>query len=252
MRYATTLYQLPIGLVVTALSIAILPTLSEQALGSLATFKRTLAEGVRMVLALILPATTGLFALAAPIVALLFEHGEFTAYDTDITTWVLRLFLFGVPFAALDQMLIFASYARKDTLRPAVAGIISIVVYVAVAALLLGPLGLFSLMIADAVKHVVHTVLMLRVLETQIDGLAGHGVVAAGAKSLVAALGTGLSAYIVATLVGQVVSGPGFIPLLITVASAAGVGLLLFLGMARALGLEEARSLRRLIGKRRR
>jgi putative peptidoglycan lipid II flippase len=252
MRYATTLYQLPIGLVVTALSIAILPTLSEQALGSLAVFKKTLAEGIRMVLALILPATTGLFALAAPIVALLFEHGEFTAYDTDITTWVLRLFLFGVPFAALDQMLIFASYARKDTLRPAIAGMISIVVYIAIASLLLGPLGLFSLMIADAVKHVIHTLLMLRVLQTQIGGLRGHGVVVAGAKSLVAALGTGIGAYVVAMLIGQNLSGPGFLPTLVTVAIAATAGLLLFLGMARTLGLEEAQSLRRLIWRRRR
>jgi putative peptidoglycan lipid II flippase len=164
----------------------------------------------------------------------------------------LRLFLFGVPFAALDQMLIFASYARKDTLRPAIAGTISIVVYMTIAALLLGPLGLFSLMIADAVKHVVHTLLMLGVLQKQIGGLRGQGVAVAGTKSLLAALGTGLGAYAVATLVGQTVSGTGFLPLLVTVGVAAGAGLLLFLAIARALGLEEASSLRQLIGRRRR
>ena len=61
MRYATTLYQFPLGLVVTALSIATLPTLSQQASGRLADFKQTLAEGIRLVVVLILPATAGLF-----------------------------------------------------------------------------------------------------------------------------------------------------------------------------------------------
>ena len=76
-----------------------------------------------MVLALILPATTGLFALAVPIMALIFQHGAFTAEDTERTATVLRVYLFGMPFAAVDQMLVFASYARKDTWRPALVGL---------------------------------------------------------------------------------------------------------------------------------
>ena len=72
MRRATTLMQFPLGLVVTALSIAILPTLSQQSLTDGAAFKDTLAGGIRLVLALIMPATFGLFALAVPIVDLLF------------------------------------------------------------------------------------------------------------------------------------------------------------------------------------
>ena len=102
-------------------------------------FKQTLADGLRLVITLILPATAGLFALAVPIVALLFEHGEFTAADTATTALVLRVYLIGLPFAAVDQMLVFASYARKDTWRPALVGVISIVIYSITAVLLLRP-----------------------------------------------------------------------------------------------------------------
>ena len=195
MRYATTLYQFPLGLVVTALSIAILPTLSEQALGALSRFKDTLGQGIRLVLALVLPAAVGLFSLATPIVALLFEHGPFTGQDTEITAWALRIFLFGLPFAAVDQMLIFASYARKDTLRPALVGVASIVTYVIVAVALLPLLGLFSLMVADGVKHVAHTALMLLVLQRQIGGLGGQAIPVAAAKSLLGAVLAGLAAH---------------------------------------------------------
>lgn len=198
MNYATTLYQFPLGLVVTALSIATLPTLSRQAFGDLSAFKGTLAEGLRLVLALILPATAGLFALAPFIIGLLFEHGRFTAFDTRETSLVLRVYLFGMPFAAADQMLVFASYARKDTWRPALVGVISIIIYSLTALALLAPLGLLSLMVADAVKHVVHATIMTWVLRRQIGGLAGYGVIGSAARSLIAALLTGLAAFVAA------------------------------------------------------
>src|SRR5690606_24796113 len=82
MNWATTLIQFPQGLVATAISIAILPTLSRQA--ALITdegrtaFRDTLGLGLRLASTLILPATVGLFVLATPIVALLFQHGAFT------------------------------------------------------------------------------------------------------------------------------------------------------------------------------
>lgn len=251
MRYATTLYQFPLGLVVTALSIAILPTLSEQALGLLPTFKNTLGQGIRLVLALILPATVGLFALATPIVGLLFEHGLFTSQDTEITSWVLRIFLFGLPFAAVDQMLIFASYARKDTLRPALVGVVSIVIYVAIAVLLLPLLGLFSLMVADAVKHVAHTALMLAVLQRQIGGLGGQEIPLASLKSFAGALIAGIVALGATRLVASLVPSAGTIAHLVIVGAGGLAGVIAYLSAAYALRIREAISLHQLLRRRR-
>ncbi|MDX1686519.1 MAG: murein biosynthesis integral membrane protein MurJ [Candidatus Promineifilaceae bacterium] len=276
MRYATTLYQFPLGLVVTALSVAILPTLSEQALGRLAAFKQSLAEGIRLVLALILPAAIGLFALSPHIVALLFQHGQFTPTDTRVTALVLRLFLFGLPFAAVDQMLIFASYARQDTLRPALVGVVSIVVYVAtaitlptVARTLSGtglepwlarlqavdapglerPIGLYSLMIADDLKHLVHTLLMFWLLRRQIAGLAGHGIARSALKSLLAALATGAAAYLTAAALDPLLAAT--LPSRLLLVGAAGTaGLAVYAALVHLLDISEARSLHRLIRRR--
>jgi putative peptidoglycan lipid II flippase len=196
MTYATTLYQFPLGLVVMGLSTATLPMLSQQAQGQLGLFRQTLVQGLRLVIILILPATLGLLALAEPIVRLLFEHGQFLPADTHMTTLVLRVYLIGLPFAAVDQMLVYASYARQDTWRPALAGAVSILVYLVVAVVLLRPLGLLSLMAADAVKHIVHTAMMVWILTHQLghwEGLElpsvlGKGVVSAGLTSLSAYL----------------------------------------------------------------
>ena len=250
MKFATTLYQFPLGLVVTALSVATLPTLARQANGQLAAFKETLSEGLRMVTTLILPATAGLFALAVPIVALLFEHGEFTAQDTGTTALVLRFYLFGLPFAAVDQMLVYASYARKDTLRPALVGVISIIVYSVTAVVLLRPLGLLSLMIADSVKHVVHTLMMIWVVRNQIGGIEGYGISRTIIKSTAAALVTGAAAYAAAGLVLDSLPLEGFFERLFVVLIGAAAGVAAYTVMVFVLNIREAKRLPRLLSGR--
>ncbi len=249
MRFATTLYQFPLGLVVTALSIATLPTLSRQAIDQLDAFKRTLAEGIRLVMTLILPATAGLFALAVPIVALVFERGQFTGQDTLTTALVLRVYLFGLPFAAIDQMLVFASYARKNTWQPALVGVLSIGVYSATAVLLLRPLGLLSLMVADSVKHIVHTLMMLWLLQRHVGGLAGHGILPNILKSLGAAILTGLVAYQAAEFVISKIQFSGFWGSLMPVVVGGVAGLLVYGTAVFLLGIEDAKLLRQIISR---
>ena len=117
MNWATTLVQFPQGLVATAISVAILPTLARQSAEMTAAAQRafndTLGLGLRLATTLILPACAGLFVLATPIIALLFENGAFLAADTEITAMALRLYLIGLPFAALDLLLVYAFYARR-------------------------------------------------------------------------------------------------------------------------------------------
>ena len=192
MNWATTLVQFPQGLVATAISIAILPTLARQSAEMSAqaqrAFKDTLGLGLRLATALILPAVAGLFVLAGPIIALLFENGAFLAADTAITAQALRLYLIGLPFAAIDLLLVYAFYARKDTFTPALIGIISLAVYLAVALLLFERFGLFSLMLADSAKHFVHASISGWLLWRRLDGFGAQRLTVTGVKSALASL----------------------------------------------------------------
>lgn len=188
MRRATTLYQFPMGLVVTALTIAILPILSAQANQHIDLFRGTLSNGLRTVLVLILPATFGLLAIALPVVDLLFGHGEYTPFDVQRTATVLQFYLIGMPFAAVDQMLIFGSYARKNTLTPSIVGVISMIISAFVAVSWVGSWGLYSLMLADAAKHIVHTVLMLFFLRQQIGRKEGAAILHLLVRALLASM----------------------------------------------------------------
>lgn len=141
MRFATTIIQFPLGLVSVAVSLAILPTLSRLASAATDTtialdeFMNTLTTGLRLVLILMIPATLALFVLAEPLIALIFQHGDFNAFDTRQTALALRFYLPGLTFAAIDQPLIFAFYARQNTLTPALVGLLAVGFYLAAATL---------------------------------------------------------------------------------------------------------------------
>ncbi|MCY3716364.1 MAG: murein biosynthesis integral membrane protein MurJ [Chloroflexi bacterium] len=198
MNWATTLIQFPQGLVAAAISAAVLPTLAQQALGKARAraFVDTLGLGLRLTLVLILPASFGLFALASPIIALLFENGAFLAGHTLVTSTALRWYLLGLPFAALDLLLVYAFYARKDTLTPALVGIVSLALYIGAALLLFEPLGLYSLMLADSLKHALHASICAALLWRRLGGFGSQRLLATGGKALLASLVMALAAFI--------------------------------------------------------
>ena len=248
MIYATNLTQLPQGLVATAISLAVLPTLSmhaanEQTGQGGGSFRRTLAQGLRLVAILIIPASVGLFVLAQPVVALLYEHGDFLPLDTVMTAWALRFYLLGLPFAALDLLLVFAFYARQDTTTPALIGVGTILAYLLLAAGLLPTWGLFSLMIADSFKHLLHTLISALILGRRIEGWGGLGILRTLGLVALTSAAMGLATY--GSLLGIEVLFPhdgGLVELLAVL----GPGLLgagLYIGLTTLFGLDELRLL---------
>jgi putative peptidoglycan lipid II flippase len=208
MKYSATMIQLPLGLVVTAISIAILPTLSRQAADEqLDPFKATLAQGLRLVLALTIPATVGLWVLATPIIALVFEHGDFTAADTLATVAALRYHLVGLIFAAVDQPLIFAFYARKDTWTPALVGVATVILYVflALAQILFASLTLNGLILANSLKWAAHALIMLVFLRRSTGGLREHGMWGLVVKAVAASAVMGVAVHLMVERVTQIV-----------------------------------------------
>ncbi len=198
MRYATTLIQLPLGLVAAAVSFAILPTLARQSERDEAGFRSTLAMGLKVVLLLMLPATAGLLALAEPIVRLLFERRSFTAQDTLATAQALRLYLPGLPAAGLDQVLLFAFYARKRTLAPNLVQGAAIVCYVLTALGLLNftTLRIEALVLGNSAQWIAHLVILAILARGLID-LRGQRIGEAVLKGVIAAIGVLLIAWLV-------------------------------------------------------
>ncbi len=196
MQFATTIIQFPLGLISAAIALAILPTLSRlasTATDGLEEFMDTLAGGLRLVLVLIIPATVALFLLAEPVVALLFQRGSFSPYDTQQTALALRFYLLGLSFAAIDQPLIFAFYARQNTLTPALVGLLGVGFYLITALLptLVRPMQMTDLVLANSVQLTGHALVMLW-LVNRMAPIRGRGLGPTTLKAIVASLAMGL------------------------------------------------------------
>ncbi len=213
MRYATTLIQMPLGLVPVAVSLASLPGLSQRASAlDWDGFRGIFGRGLRLVLVLLIPATVGLWVLAVPVIQVLFEHGAFTANDTVWTVQALHLYLFGLMFAGVDFLLNYTFYARQDTRTPAIVGVIAVGVYFVVALALKETLGFLGLVLADSTKQFAHAAIMTALLLGTPARLHNHDIIKTLIKTLAAALFMGaamslllqwLSAMLPANTIGE-------------------------------------------------
>src|SRR6202040_2243709 len=66
-----------------------------------------------------IPAAVGLVVLREPIIRVLFEHGEFMAESTGLTTRALFYYAFGLPAFAAIKLIVPAFYSTHDTRIPA-------------------------------------------------------------------------------------------------------------------------------------
>jgi putative peptidoglycan lipid II flippase len=153
---------------------------------------------------LIAPASVGLYVLATPVIALLFQHGAFTAESTAYTAAALRAAVPGLLFAAIDMPLIFAFYARRDTRTPTLIGVASTVFYLALVAGLarMAETGtraftLENLILANSLKTGVDAVLMGFFLGRKIGGLNGYSLKSTAIKVTAASLLMGVGVWVV-------------------------------------------------------
>lgn len=247
MQNATTLVQFPLGLVAVAVSTAVLPSLSRLAsTEEMAQFRDTLGMGLRTVVLLIVPATLGLLVLATPAIALIFEHGAFKPYDTMRTAQALRVYLIGLPFAAIDQVLIFSFYARKDTKTPVLIGVLGVLIYLAVALVLINPLGMLGLVLANSVQLSSHAMLMLLFTHRHFDGLRGQALSTTALKVLVASLVTGLVVQLSLLQLTTMVPSSSLWGELLVVGGSGGLGLVTYGFLVCSLRIEGVGRMREL------
>ncbi|MEO8743419.1 MAG: murein biosynthesis integral membrane protein MurJ, partial [Lysobacteraceae bacterium] len=130
--------ELPLGVFGIAFGTVMLPTLSRYHVKADGDgFSRTLDWGLRSTLMIAVPAMLGLMLLSVPLVATLYQHGHYTAFDSRMAALSVFGLSFGLPAFALVKVVVPAFYARQDTRTPVKAGIASLVANMAFNVLIL-------------------------------------------------------------------------------------------------------------------
>ena len=165
--------ELPLALFGITLSTVILPKLSaEHATADPAAFSRTLDWGLRLGIAIALPAMLGLMLLSTPIIATLLQYQAFTDHETKMVAIALAVYSIGLPGFVLVKILAPGFYARQDTATPVRIGITAIGANIALYAILVvpwilldGPAPHAALAFCAAISSFVNAGLLFRTLK---------------------------------------------------------------------------------------
>jgi putative peptidoglycan lipid II flippase len=239
---AFILFQLPHAIFAVSIFTALLPSLSSKWVeNDTAGFRALLAQGLRATSFVLIPAALGYIVLAVPITRLILGHGATSPEDAQLVANVLAYFSVGLFSFSAFQLLLRAFYGMQDTRTPALINVAAFVVNtIANLAYFFGlNLGVRGLALGHATAYTFATVVAVVILRRRLSGLSGRVVVRGLAKVLVAGTLTAATAWLTARLLERTVGVDTVAAQMVQVFGAVGVGLLVFVGMALLLRMEE-------------
>jgi putative peptidoglycan lipid II flippase len=175
LSYAFRFMQFPIGVFGVAIATASLPTLSRNmARSDRNEFRRTLTHALVLVFLLCIPSAVGLAVLGRPIVALIFEHGRFTAFDTIQTGNALAAYSIGLAGYAAVKVLSPAFYALGDARTPMLISLFSIAVNYLMNSLLVTRFGHVGLAASTSTVALVNFILLMLFMRRKLGNVEGR------------------------------------------------------------------------------
>lgn len=188
LEYAFRVMYLPIGLFGVSIAAASTPALSRlAATNDRAQMRSTLASAIGLMLALNVPATLGLIVLAHPIIALIFERGEFTAADTAATASALQFYAVGLVGYSVVRIVSPAFYALHRSRLPVIASFASVVANVSLAFVLVRYMSYAGLALSTSLAAIVNAAVQLVLMRRELRGIQAGRILLSFVKTGLAA-----------------------------------------------------------------
>ncbi len=241
LSYSFRFMQLPLGLFGAAFASALLPAVSKSAAAkNFDEFRKTLSRTFSLVFLMTIPSSIGLAILGRPIIGAIFQGGRFDAYDTNQTAVALSCFAVGLLGYSATKILNPAFYALSDAHTPMYASLLSIFANFGIAFALLEWLhfGHAALALSTSTVAILEALFLFEQLRRKLGGIEGRYVVdrlkRISAASLLMALPVALAYFWLHRYLP-----PSRLSYLCEISVCLPIGLLVFAGASRLLGVEE-------------
>jgi putative peptidoglycan lipid II flippase len=194
-----TLMLFPQAIIAQSVATAALPTLAAQySVGKMDDLRHTLASSIRGILLLAVPASVGLILLRQPIVELMLQYGKFTETSTQLISWALLWYSFGLVGHSLVEILARAFYAMHDTKTPVFVGVLAMGLNVVLSVLFsswftrLGLMPLGGLALANSLATALEAAGLLILMHRRLSWMEGRRILNGAAAAALAAAIMGL------------------------------------------------------------
>jgi len=195
---AFPLMYMPLAAIAQSVAIAALPTFSAQvAAGKPEEMRSSLASSLRGVLFLAIPASMGLMVLRNPLVALIYQRGEFTAASTELVAWALLWYAAGLAAFSIVEIISRAFYALHDTKTPVILLVVSMTLNLLFSLLFtalfksIGWMPHGGLALANSLATTIEMAGLLVLMRRRLKGLDGLAIIQGVVQSVLAAIGMG-------------------------------------------------------------
>ncbi|HEY3967454.1 MAG TPA: murein biosynthesis integral membrane protein MurJ [Planctomycetaceae bacterium] len=170
--FGERVYQFPLGVFGVALGTVLFPLLSRHAArGELGRLRDDLSLGLRLVIAIGLPASAGLALVAEPLTRLLFQHGEFTATDTARVVPILIAYGAGVWAYCAIPVLYRGFYAVGERQIPVKVGLTAVGLDLLLNFSLIWPFAERGLAASTAISAAVQVALLSWLIQRRVGRL---------------------------------------------------------------------------------
>lgn len=193
--YGFSLMLMAQAIIAQSVATAMMPTIASQfALGKLDDVRYSLTSSLRGVLFLAVPASVGLILLRQPIIALLYQRGNFNAHSTEIVAWALLWYAAGLIGHSMLEILARAFYALHDTRTPVMVGMVAMGLNIVLSFLFsalfkrLGWMPHGGLALANTLATALEAIVLLILMHKRLKGLSPRTLMAGFGQSLIASL----------------------------------------------------------------
>jgi putative peptidoglycan lipid II flippase len=245
MTFAFRLYQLPEALFAIAIGTVLFPTLSRiAARGDRDKFRSTLTLGVRVIFFMLIPASAFILVLSEPIVRLAYEHGRFTAENTELVSSALFFFAFGSAFSGCSALLTRGFFSLGRPWLPTIAAVGNLAVNAILNWIFIKPFGLGGIPLSTSIVSVITFVVLLAFMRSELGRIDGRAILRSGVTVIVVSAAGAAASYLTWFGIDSWL-GRNLIPQILSIGSAFVAGAAVFMILALAARMPELQLVRR-------
>ena len=237
---AFRIYMLPQGIFSVAIATVLFPTLARYAArADHDGLRATMANGMRQILLMLIPAMAAILVLAEPMTRLVYERGVFDQASTDLVSEALFWFAFSLPFNGLFLLLTRTFFSLQRPWLPTAISMGNLVITAGVALLLYRPFGVGGIVAATGIATIASVIAQAWLLRGELGRLELGRLISSGARIVAAAAALAAVSYVVWELLDDEL-GRGVGAQIVSLGVALGAGGLTYLAAVLALRVPEA------------
>jgi putative peptidoglycan lipid II flippase len=162
LQYSLRLQELFLGVFAVSIGTVLLPNLTEYAKTSQwDIYNKRLVSSINIIALITIPVTFFSLVQGQSLIRLLFQSRSFDETSVALTLSAFTFHMPGLLFIALNRIIAPAFYAQSDTMSPTIAGIISMVVNIILAAVLVMSFRGAGIAFAISFASAVNTILLV-------------------------------------------------------------------------------------------